>query len=176
MARHILAGGKVVWIRRAGPHNPAWRYWLMGMLAKLLHAKVLTPVPNLGGPAAIAIETARLNELSAAGIYVPKLLARQANALMISNIPGSNLLERIKQEAIRHDLSSWHAGLLAISHVHAKRQFLSQAFARNMVIQGRRVGFIDFEDNPAAALDIIQCQSRDWLCYLQSTLLILQRQ
>ncbi|PSJ79264.1 hypothetical protein C7N83_13255, partial [Neisseria iguanae] len=41
MARHILAGGKVVWIRRAGPHNPAWRYWLMGMLAKLLHAKVL---------------------------------------------------------------------------------------------------------------------------------------
>ncbi|PSJ81393.1 hypothetical protein C7N83_00375, partial [Neisseria iguanae] len=42
--------------------------------------------------------------------------------------------------------------------------------------QGRRVGFIDFEDNPAAALDIIQCQSRDWLCYLQSTLLILQRQ
>ncbi|PSJ79267.1 hypothetical protein C7N83_13275 [Neisseria iguanae] len=38
------------------------------------------------------------------------------------------------------------------------------------------MGFIDFEDNPAAALDIIQCQSRDWLCYLQSTLLILQRQ
>ncbi len=37
------------------------------------------------------------------------------------------------------------------------------------------VGFIDFEDDPGIYLTLPLCQSRDWLCYLQSTALWLER-
>ncbi|MCP1660707.1 hypothetical protein [Neisseria perflava] len=174
--RYTLPGGKSVWIRCAGKHNAAWRYRLMDIPVKLLHADVLTPVPNLGGKPAIATEAQRLRDLAKAGVYVPKLLAVQDDALMFSHMPGTNLLEQITREAKQHKLDAWTHGIWAIGQVHRKGQFLSQAFARNMVIDGARVGFIDFEDNPGSVLNTPQCQSRDWLCYLHSTLLVLQRQ
>jgi len=73
-------------------------------------------------------------------------------------------------------LEGWLQGLHAIEAVHRQNQFLSQAFARNMVLtETGGIGFIDFEDNPATVLSLQQCQSRDWLCYLQSTADILLR-
>lgn len=175
VARHMLPDGKAVWIRKAGRHNAAWRYRLLGLVVKVLHLGVLTPVPNLGGTAAIAIEAARLHELSAAGIYVPELLAQQENALMMSELDGQTLLDHITREAEQKKLDSWLAGVHAIAEVHRKKQFLSQAFARNIMSDGERIGFIDFEDNPFTVLTLEQCQSRDWLCYLHSTVLVLQR-
>ena len=63
IARYTLSDGRTVWIRKAKPHNPAWRYALLGMITKPLHLGVLKPVPNLGGEKAIAVESTRLRTL-----------------------------------------------------------------------------------------------------------------
>lgn len=39
IARYTLSDGRTVWIRKAKPHNPAWRYALLGMITKPLHFK-----------------------------------------------------------------------------------------------------------------------------------------
>ena len=53
---------------------------------------------------------------------------------------------------------------------------LSQAVARNMVLCADGViGFIDFEDDPAAHLPRAVCMARDALNYAQSTALFLQQ-
>ena len=88
IARYTLSDGRTVWIRKAKPHNPAWRYALLGMITKPLHLRVLKPVPNLGGEKAIAVESTRLRTLYKAGIRVPELLAVQSNALMMGNLTG----------------------------------------------------------------------------------------
>lgn len=170
IARHVLPDGQSAWLRRAGARNPAWRYGVMALVARGLGLDVLRPVPNLGGEAAIATEARRLRDLAARGVLVPQLLAAQTDALLISDVGGENLLVRISAQAREGSLQHWQLGLEAIAQAHARGAYLSQAFARNMVIhENGDIAFIDFEDDPGDYLPVIACQCRDWLCYLQSS-------
>lgn len=181
MARHDFAG-REVWIKKAGPRNPRWRYRLQGLIATVLRLETLRPVMNLGGPAAIAHEARRLNELAALGLRVPELLAQDAHGLMIADLgapgrPARNLLVHLAQDA-RESLPAlartWRRGLEAIGQVHARGSYLSQAFARNLVVcADGEIAFIDFEDDPGATLTLAACQARDWLSYLHSSALYL---
>lgn len=182
MARHVLppppggaATGPVVWLRKAGPRHAAWRYALLGAVARWLGLDVMRPVPNLGGPKSIATEAQRLRALTAAGVRVPALLAQQDDALLLGNLGTHTLLYAIDRDAERGDITHWLHGLHAIADVHQRGTYLSQAFARNMTVDSAgRIGFIDFEDDPATVLPLSHCQARDWLCYLHSTLLPLR--
>lgn len=178
IACHRLDNGQTVWVRRATSRNAAWRYRLLGRVAKWLRLGVLTPVPNLGGTAGISTEVARLSALANAGITVPTLLAWQDNALMISHIGEHNLQHEWRhchQDPIAL-AERWQLGLSAIAHVHQRGQYLSQAFARNLIYQAEppRIAFIDFEDDPASVMPLALCQARDWLCYLHSGARIMQ--
>jgi hypothetical protein len=138
-------------------------------------------VPNLGGEAAIAAEAGRLQALGAAGLPVPHLLALQHDGLMLSDLAEGQtqpvtlddaLLAAVTPEAT---LALWQRGLDAIAGAHARGAYLSQAFARNLlVLADGRIGFIDFEDDPGQTLDLPHCQARDWLGYLHSTALTLR--
>lgn len=141
IAPHLLADGTKVWVRKAGRHNARWRYALLGMVARYLKLGLLKPVPSLGGEPAIATESKRLYELRSAGIAVPELLAVRKNALMFGNLEGVPLDTQIRKEAESGKADAWLTGLEAIAHVHEKRQFLSQAFARNMMSDGKTSAF-----------------------------------
>ena len=176
IARHTLANGEKVWVRRAGARNPAWRYRLLGGVARMLRLGVLTPVPNLGGAAGIATEAARLQALAAVGINVPPLLALHHDALMMGSIGQRNLFDEIRYQIQSPPelLQRWQLGLEAIAQVHQHGQYLSQAFARNLMYAEPQIGFIDFEDDPGSVLPLPLCQARDWLCYLHSSARLLQ--
>ena len=143
IARHRLDNGETVWLRKAAPRQAAWRYSLLNGLAKVCRLGVLTPVPNPGGEAGIAIEAGRLRELAEAGITAPKLLAVQDNALLMSHVGEQTLLIAIEKQTEAGSLEGWLQGLHAIEAVHRQNQFLSQAFARNMVLtETGGIGFI----------------------------------
>ncbi len=177
MAAHDFEGERV-WLKKAGPRNPRWRYLLLGAIAAMLRLDVLKPVMNLGGESAIAHEARRLGELAALGLRVPTVLARQPDGLLISDLgePGVHVDTMLGAVAIAVDhgpdavLANWQRGLDAIALVHARGSYLSQAFARNLVdCADGVIGYIDFEDDPGATLELAQCQARDWLSYVQST-------
>ena len=168
IARHTLAGGETVWVRKVGKSIPQWRYTLLGILTKTLRLEALQPVPNLGGRAAVAIEAGRLKALAAHGIPAPQLLAEASDGLMFTHLGDHNLLHFLENDA--DQLGYWQRGLEALRSVHEKGQYLSQAFARNIIVQSSgEIGFIDFEDDPGLHMSLIQCQSRDYLCYFQSS-------
>lgn len=168
IARHTLANGETVWVRKTGKSIPQWRYTLLGLLAKTFRLGALSPVPNLGGSAAIAIEANRLKTLSAHSIPAPRLLAELSDGLMFTHLGEHNLLHFLENDT--DQLGYWQRGLEAIHAVHRQNQYLSQAFARNIIVQDNGgIGFIDFEDDPGLHLNLTQCQSRDYLCYFQST-------
>ncbi len=165
-----------VWIKKAGPRNPAWRYRVLGGVARLLGLGVLRPVPNLGGERAIAIERARLRSLAELDLPVPLILAACDSGLMLRDLAypaqtSVSLAVEIGQagDSTRR-LKLFQEGLQAVARVHAAGSCLSQAFARNLVrTADGRLGYIDFEDDPAELLSPDECQARDWLCYLHST-------
>ncbi len=172
-------GEERVWLKKAAaPRHGQLGYRLLALLAGALRLDVLTPVPNPGGAAAIATEARRLRQLSAAGLRVPAVLAAQPDGLLLSDLgrggrPGATVLERLEGAAASGPaalLAVWREGLDAIAGVHARGQYLSQAFARNLVrCPDGVIGCIDFEDDPGATLELAQCQTRDWLSYLHST-------
>ncbi|MDO5639524.1 MAG: hypothetical protein Q4G28_06600 [Neisseria sp.] len=174
IARHTLNDGRVVWVRKTGKTIPQWRYTLLGILSKSLNLGALQPVPNPGGRAALKLEARRLRQLGRHHIRIPRLLAEADDGLMFTHIGEHTLLHHIENSPERLDY--WLQGLRALQSVHNQGQYLSQAFARNMIVCGDGViGFIDFEDDPGDYLSLERCQSRDYLCYLQSTALWLQK-
>ena len=64
---HVL-GNEQIWIKRAGAPHGMGRYRAMAVLAALLRLDALRPVPNPGGPTAIATEVQRLRNLAARGL------------------------------------------------------------------------------------------------------------
>lgn len=176
-------GDEQVWLKKAGPRHGMWRYRVLGALAGLARLDVLRPVPNLGGPEAIATEARRLRDLRARGLRVPLVLAQQADGLLLRHLgrqgePTPSLADEMQAAVARGPAAVqalWLQGLLALDHVHATGTCLSQAFARNLVrCPDGIVGYIDFEDDPAASLPLAQCQARDVLCYVHSTALYLR--
>jgi hypothetical protein len=180
--RHTL-GNERIWIKRAGAPHSMGRYRAMGALAAMLRLPVLRPVPNPGGPAAIATEVRRLKDLAARGIRVPAVLAASPTGFAMRDLghPGEevhSLGNEIERTAVAGDtgaaLALWQQGLDALTQVHHQGTCLSQAFARNLVrCPDGEVACIDFEDDPAAVLPLPLCHVRDALCYAHSTAIYL---
>ncbi|KAF1061416.1 hypothetical protein [Variovorax sp.] len=176
-------GDERVWLKKAGPRHGKWGYRVMAAVARMARLDIIKPVPNPGGEAAIATEARRLRELAAAGLRVPRVLAEQADGLLISDLGASGrgtvvLQERLDQAATAGPaalLAVWREGLAAIATVHAHGQHLSQAFDRNLVqCPDGVIGYIDFEDDPSEVMTLAECQARDWLSYLHSTAMMLE--
>ncbi|MDO4248465.1 MAG: hypothetical protein Q4C79_05835 [Neisseria sp.] len=174
IAAHTLSNGEKVWIRKVGKTVPEWRYKLLGGIASGLRLGALQPVPNPGGRASLAIEAHRLRDLAASGVKVPQLLAKSDSALMFSNVGSDTILSEVENDD--DQVGIWQEGLAAIAGVHAQQQYLSQAFARNMIrADDGSISFIDFEDDPGKYMPLVLCQVRDYLCYLQSTAMWIYR-
>ncbi len=56
-----------------------------------------------------------------------------------------------------------------LADVHARGQYLSQAFTRNCIGIGERVAVFDVEDDPLQVMSLAQAQARDWLAYLYTS-------
>lgn len=167
-----------VWIKRAGAPHARWPFWLLGLLARAVRLPLLAPVPNPGGRASVDTEARRLRDLALRGLRVPPVLAQQPDGFLMGHLgtagqPTPSLAEEMNEnvrdgrpEAV---LPLFRQGLDAIARVHRAGTCLSQAFARNLVrCPDGVVGYVDFEDDPQAALPLAQCQARDILCYAHS--------
>ncbi len=159
-------------LKRRRPAHGAWRYALMYGAAQILDAPVLLPVQANGGARAQTVELRRLRELRTAGVAVPSVLRVDDDGIVMQFLGDQALVEQFKLDAAT-GLAAWRRGLDAIADVHARGQYLSQAFARNMLEHDGRIWFIDFEDDPLEALSLVQAQARDWLAYLHSSIWLL---
>ncbi|MDO4997504.1 MAG: hypothetical protein Q4E16_02525 [Neisseria sp.] len=174
IAPHTLANGEQVWVRRVGKTVPQWRYRLLGLIARTLKLGALTPVPNFGGTTALQTEAKRLQQLASQNINAPHLLAQVADGIMFSHLGNQNMIDRLQQADTA--LQDWQLGLHSLRNLHQQGGYLSQAFCRNIIYQNNgELGFIDFEDDPAEFMSLDNCQIRDYLCYLQSSIIWLHR-
>lgn len=177
-------GAEQVWVKRAGASVGPWGYRALGLFATLLGLQALRPVPNRGGREAIATEVRRMHDLAARGLRVPEVLAAAPDGFLMRHlgVPGmeapslGNAMEAAVPAGPQAVLALWRQGLEALTHVHAQGLCLSQAFARNMVLcPDGALAYVDFEDDPQAALPLPVCQVRDMLCYAHSTAIYLRQ-
>jgi tRNA A-37 threonylcarbamoyl transferase component Bud32 len=158
----------VLLVKGQRPGRGPGRFKLMTWLSRWTRNPLLQPVPAYGGVRAQSIEVKRLAQLAAAGLPVPAVLHQGSDFIALQFLQGQSLQHHLTL-APEEALAMFEQGLQAIHQVHQKGQYLSQAFARNiMVVQGS-LWFIDFEDDPLEVLSLQDAQTRDWLAYLLST-------
>ncbi|MFT4021071.1 MAG: hypothetical protein QM666_06110 [Acinetobacter sp.] len=168
--------GLKVWLKKASKRHPWWIYLPLHWISALLNIRILIPVPNLGGANAIHCEAARIRQLEQLNIPVPKVLAESNQGLLIQDIAhGDEQLMQLDHALARQPNFEKRQILFAdaihaIKSVHEKNAYLSEAFARNILVDSHNnMFFIDFETDPGKTLDIHTCQARDWLCFIFST-------
>ena len=163
-----LPEGKVLVKGQRAARSP-WPHRLMNVFTWLLGVPYLQAVPVHGGARSQKIEIMRLRALRTAGLPVPQVHHVGDDYFVMSYL-GSNDLARCLREQGSQAFPLWQQAMEQLLEVHAQGQYLSQCFARNIIVSDRLEGLIDFEDDPLEVMGLVEAQARDWLVYLQSTL------
>ncbi len=168
--------GKVLAKGQRPARHPA-RYHLLNALARLVGVPFLKAVPMHGGAEAQRIELARLQALHEAGAGVPRVLHVAPDHFVMQWL-GDGELSTLLRTGHPQAAVLWREAGDALRRVHAQGQYLSQGFARNLIVDThsqppRLAGMIDFEDDPLDVMSLAEAQVRDWLSYLHSTLWML---
>jgi tRNA A-37 threonylcarbamoyl transferase component Bud32 len=164
---HDTAAGSVI-VKGQRARRPAWRYGLLNGLARLTGLPLLKAAPAHGGARAQQIELDRLRRLAAAGVPVPQVLHAEDEFFVQTWLGDARLDQLLKRGDA---LLWWQRGLRVLVDLHARDQYLSQAFARNFIARGDALAMIDFEDDPLEVMTLEQAQARDWLAYLHASAL-----
>ena len=163
-----LPEGKVLVKGQRAMRSP-WPHRLMNALAWMAGVPYLKAVPVHGGARSQNIEVMRLNALKSAGLPVPRVHHVAPDYFVMAYL-GSNDLARSLREQGPQGFDLWLAAMEQLLLVHARGQYLSQCFARNIIVSQSFEGLIDFEDDPLEVMSLVEAQARDWLIYLHSTL------
>lgn len=171
-------GSRKVWLKKASERHGLWLYTPLKWLAKIFNLGAIMPVPNQGGSVAIQCEYQRIQQLKALGISTPKVLAMSKQGILLEDI-GSQHQTKVKQldqtlAKLKQDneakLLLFSQAIYAVQQVHLRGGYLSEAFARNILVdQQRQFSFIDFETDPQTVLSLHDCHVRDWLLFIFST-------
>lgn len=168
--------GQKVWLKKASKRHASWIYLPLRWSAQILGLKMLAPVPNTGGTDAIQCEIQRIQTLSRLNIQTPEILATREDAFLMRDAAQNGQrveqLERAlkQQKTTETRMALYQRAIHAIQDIHVKKAYLSEAFARNILVDDQhQFSFIDFETDPGQVLSLKDCQTRDWLCFIFST-------
>jgi hypothetical protein len=170
------AEGKILVKGQRGQRHSAL-YRLLNVVARLAGTPFLKAVPMHGGVRAQMVEVARLRALHEAGARVPRVLHVAPDHFVMQWLGGEHL-GALLQAGHPHAVALWREAGDALVRLHTHGQYLSQGFARNLIVDTasqppRLAGAIDFEDDPLEVMSLPEAQVRDWLAFLQSTLWLL---
>lgn len=163
-----LPEGRVLVKGQRATRSP-WPHRLLNALAWMAGVSYLKAVPVHGEAQSQAIEVMRLGALGHAGLPVPRVLHVAPDYFVMTYLGERDMAVTLREQGMQAwDL--WIAAMEQLLQVHARGQYLSQCFARNIIVSDRFHGLIDFEDDPLEVMTLVEAQARDWLIYLQSTL------
>lgn len=159
-----------VWIKRYGTERPPIWTKAQTALAGLFRQPFLRPSPYLDSKGMIAREIRRIETFAENGVPVPKVLYASGNALVLSDV-APTVTARL--DVLRDTDPAAHDALLvecaaALGALHGKGLCHGRPHPRDFFVAGGDIGFMDFEEEPEAAMPLAAAQARDvWLLFLQ---------
>lgn len=161
--------GEVRWRKRFGPTERAFARSLLRRFALRQGLPALVAPAAQAAAQACATEAAMIRKLHALGMRVPAILERGDTELLLSDL-GPTLAATCRatsDDGTREYLLK--QGFAALSELHRRGGYASQAFARNLTWRDGEIGFIDLEEDPLLVMPLASAQARDLLLYVQST-------
>jgi hypothetical protein len=163
-----LSEGKVI-VKGQRAVRPPWRHLVLTGLSRLIRLPCARAVPVHGGERSQAIELQRIKALADSACKVPPVLHVGKDYFVMPYLGQHNGSAAITQPDTRLALLAWQQAMQYFVDVHAKGQYLSQAFARNLLQTADGFVAIDFEDDPLEVMSLAHAQVRDCLLLLFSS-------
>ena len=167
--RVALSSG-AVWIKRYGTESASRWVALQRMIANLLRAPFLQPSPVLGDEGMAEREIRRLAEFSTHGVPTARVIYSSGSAVVFSDAGRTvdqYLYDIVEIDAAAHDDILVHCAA-ELGRLHAKGLCHGRPYPRDMFLKDGRIGFLDFEEEPATVMPLEVAQARDiWLLFLQ---------
>jgi tRNA A-37 threonylcarbamoyl transferase component Bud32 len=159
--------GRTVWIKRQGGKTMPPLVAVQGLFASLFRMPILRPSPRLLPEAMQARELARLRAFARAGFPVPKIAYASATAMVMSDVGPT--IDHQMRVSKRCDPAAHDALLVqvaeALGRVHAAGLSHGRPHVRDFFLEDGKVGFMDFEEDPASVMPLAMAQARDILLY-----------
>jgi tRNA A-37 threonylcarbamoyl transferase component Bud32 len=159
-----------VWIKRYGTERASRWIALQRMVADLLRAPFLRPSPVLGDEGMAAREIRRTAEFSAHGVPTARVIYSSGAAVAFSDAGrtvDAYLYDIADVDVAAHDDLLVHCAA-ELGRLHAKGLCHGRPYPRDMFLKDGRIGFMDFEEEPATVMQLEVAQARDiWLLFLQ---------
>ncbi|KQW32023.1 serine/threonine protein phosphatase [Rhizobium sp. Root274] len=158
---------RTVWIKRQGSKTLPPLVAMQGFFAALFRVPILKPSPQLSPEAMQAREIARIGAFADAEFPVPKIVYASQTAMVMSDV-GPTIDRRMR--LLRRSDPVAHDALLievaeALGRVHAAGLSHGRPHVRDFFLQDGKVGFMDFEEDPASVMPLALAQARDVLLY-----------
>lgn len=160
--------GRVVWVKRAVATKVKRTHRLQDATARLLRIDLMRFTCDVSGQATLEREAAIIRALAAKGVRVPEVLAIGPGWLAIGDL-GESLRRQMDRAASPGELraiASAAAG--AVKRLHASGAWHGNPLVRNMAGELDRIGFLDFEEDPALHMGEDSLLARDLLLFLFS--------
>lgn len=151
----------MVWKKTPDKGRRLVRTWLLNALFDRLGTPCLKFPPGEPAAGRLHTECQRLHQLHRAGVPVPTVLSATHKHLVLSDM-GEQWDGVLLKDKVPDPLKI-RAGFDALLKVHARGQYLGQAWPRNVTLGPDGVGFIDFEEDPGPIMSLACAQARDWV-------------
>lgn len=160
--------GRVAWVKRAVTTKVKRTHRLQDALARLLRVDLMRFTCDVSGQATLEREAAIIRALAAKGVRVPEVLAIGPGWLAIGDL-GESLRKQLDRAAGQGELRAIaFVAAHAVRRLHASDAWHGNPLVRNMAGDLDRVGFLDFEEDPAKHMGADSLRARDLLLFLFS--------
>ncbi|WP_075290813.1 hypothetical protein [Pararhizobium arenae] len=168
--QRVSLSDRDVWIKRYNRLGLRVGQRCLWVFSRLLRQPVLRPAPLLDAKGLIDREVRQIERFSAAGFLAPTVFYSGRTAIVLSHL-GQPVERRMKEVAKAdpaiHDKLLVRCGL-ELGRLHAAGLCHGRPHPRDFIIEDSRIGFLDFEEEPAAVMPLATAQARDiWLFFLQ---------
>lgn len=161
--------GKRVWIKRFDAGNRGFAKWLHAAGSALALHPFLRSSPWLTPQAQVQRERRKSAAFRAAGFPTPTI-HHARDAVMVSahcEPLASHELARLSHDPAAHDALLAQCAD-ALGRAHASGLCHGRPHPRDMFLEDGEIGFLDFEEEPEAAMPLATAQARDaWLLIQQ---------
>ncbi|CAN5670649.1 hypothetical protein BH23PSE2_BH23PSE2_13570 [soil metagenome] len=161
-----VVAGRRAWRKQYAGSQRRWALALLAGIARMLQAPPLRPPPRQAPEQARALEERRLRTLQAQAVRVPGILDSGPDWLALEDM-GPTLatcLHAVSGDPHATDELARRA-IAAITAAHRGGAYFGQPLPRNLALDDRGVGFLDFEEDPLEVMTLEQAQARDWLLF-----------
>lgn len=162
-----VVDGDPIWVKDFDQESPSKWHGVQKALLLVTRLPLVAPVPSHAGRRGADAEINAIRRFRAAGAYVPDIVWAEGARVALSDI-GETLrdLERRKGErAIRVPAA---VAARELGQLHGQSLVHGRPILRNLTWTDRRIGFLDFEEQPLEVMPIEAAQARDILLFLMS--------